>query len=82
MKWCIIHYNGDLETIKAFDTKEEALAEAEHEWSHFTTYERKHTEYYIVGTCNVEEYAPGKWQFAELDNGCIDSDIYVIAKEF
>lgn len=81
LKWCIIYNNGNLETVKAFDTKEEALAKAESEWQYFTSYDRKRIEFYGVGICNVE-YEAGCWQYAELENGIIDGDIYEIAKEF
>lgn len=84
-KWCIIHDMSTrraVESIEAYADKEEALREAEHEWNCLMTEgDKKDTDRYIVGLCNVEEYAPNCWQYAEIE-GNIDADIYEIAKVY
>jgi hypothetical protein len=47
-----------------------------------TKYDKQRRTEFLVGTANVEEYAPGKWQYAERENGDIDADVYDIAKDF
>ncbi len=52
------------------------------EWERLTNIDKERRESYIVGLANVQEYEKDKWQFAEDENGNIDSDIYEIAKEY
>lgn len=84
-KWCIIDNMTSkraLEEVTAFNSKEEALAEAEKEWNHLSISDKKSRDSYTVGLCNVEEYKPNCWHYVEDENGNIDADIYEIAKEF
>lgn len=84
LKWCIINNMGkrSLETITTFNSKEDALREADIEWNSLTKSDQKNTDSYIVGLCNVEEYEPGCWQYTEDESGNIDADIYEVAKVY
>ena len=84
-KWCIIDsliFSRGLEEITAFNSKEETLEAAQSEWDSLSDHDKKDRDSYIVGLCNVEEYKPGCWQYAEDESGNIDTDIYEIAKRF
>ncbi|MDD3186552.1 MAG: hypothetical protein PHT76_14770, partial [Anaerostipes sp.] len=50
--------------------------------NHSSNYDTSRRVDYLVGLCNVELGKDGWWQFKTLDNGCIDTDIYEIAKAY
>lgn len=84
-KWCIIDdmtTRRSLEEVHAFDSKESALREAEAEWNSLTECDKQARDHYTVGLCNVEEYKPGCWTYAEDEQGNVDCDVYEIAKVF
>lgn len=59
MKYIIMDYvDGDCFTDE-FESKEEALQEAEGQWEHLTRYDQKHrTEFYVLESVNPDEEAP------------------------
>lgn len=81
-KWCIIDSKESLVSIEVFNSKEEALAEAEKEWNKLTSCDKKQRNSFMVALCNVQEYSPHCWDYAEDENGNIDTDIYSIAKDY
>lgn len=84
-KWCIINdmtSKRALEELTAFNSKEEALKEAEIEWKHLKDNDKKDKDRFTVGLCNVEEYKTGCWQYAEDETGNIDATVYEVAKEY
>ena len=85
-KWCIIDSAGSDEWIQAFDSKAEALAAAEAEWSHLSDHDKGRRSSYLVGLANVEPssgFLSTGWSYAEdPETGEIDGDIYEVAKQF
>ena len=84
-KWCIIDDSiskRSLETLEVYESKEEALEEAEAQWDHMSEHDKKDRDSFTVGLCNVEQCEDGSWQQVEDENGNVDADIYEIAKEF
>lgn len=79
-KWCLIDTCKCDEYLFAYDSKEKALKEAGNYYDTLTQSEKKNRVSFLVALCNVEEYKPGQWCFAELDNGNIDSRHYETAK--
>ena len=85
-KWCIIDSAGSDEWIQAFDSKDEALAAAEVEWSCLSDHDKGRRSSYLVGLANVEPssgFLSTGWTYAEdPETGEIDSDNYEVAKQF
>jgi len=77
-KWAIIDTRVHDEWVQPFETKKDALESAEEEWGRMTLSDRNNRLSYVVGLVNLD--ADGN--YAELDNGEIDIDIYEVAKYF
>lgn len=69
-KWCLIDQKNDDEYITAYESKEEALKEAEKEWNNLTEHDKKQRNSFLVGLCEMDE------------EGNIGADIIEIAKEY
>lgn len=84
-RWCIIddmiNARG-LENLTVFESKEQALENAEREWNLLDKQDKLDRNRYIVGLCNVEKDESGCWNYAEDHEGNIDADIYEVAKDF
>ena len=70
MKYAVIDQtNGDwFESI--FDTEENAVAHADHEWHNMTKHDKARRDSYYVAACEVDE------------DGCIDFDTVNVIKEY
>lgn len=62
MKYIIMDYvGGDCFTTE-FESKEEALQEADGQWEHLTRYDQKRrTEFYVLESVNPDEEAPNHY---------------------
>lgn len=84
-KYCIIDNcvsSRSLEELHVYDSKEEALYNAENEWCRRSEHDKKECDSYIVGLCNVEVDESGSWKYAEDSNGNVDADIYEVVKKY
>ena len=78
MKWCICDvYKGSLD-VYPYNSKEEALAEAEKRWSSLEDYEKLDRGSFTVELLNVGEDG----EYIEDENGNADTKTYELAKEF
>lgn len=66
----------------AYDTLEEALEEGQKRWNHMTEHDRNNRDRFLVGLCDVEPGLCGVWDFAEDEDGNVNTDIYEIEKEW
>ena len=76
LKWCLIDGNATNEDVYVYDSKDEALENAEYRWKHMTDHDRKRTTTFAVVLLNID----GE-DYAEID-GEIDADWYEVAKEY
>lgn len=69
-KWCLVDdciEKRGLETLYVFNSKEEALNEAEKMWNRLCKSDKSDRTSFQVCVCNVEIYENGQWDYAEND---------------
>lgn len=78
-KWCLIDrvLKRGLEVLYVFDSKEEAIKEAEWLWEHLCESDQNDRDAFIAGVCNVEMNEDGDWDYVEGDY-----DVYECEKDF
>ena len=76
LKWCLIDGNATNEDIYVYDSKDEALEDAQYRWDHKTDYDRKRTITFAVVLLNIDGT-----DYAEID-GEIDADWHEVAKDY
>jgi hypothetical protein len=65
-KYCIIDdkvTKRGLETLEVFESKEDALCEAEKQWYKMSASEQANTDRFLVALCDVVQNETGKWQY-------------------
>lgn len=83
LRWCLVEkYKNGVELLTVCENKEAAVEEGESSWARLSDDDKMNTDSFVVGLCNVEEYAPGAWAYVMDAFGRGDTGVREIAKRY